>query len=69
MIRSAVDTPTTPAPLLLRAAEAAELLGVSERALWRGAGDGTYPAPVRLPGRVTRWRYADLRRWTEELAT
>ena len=42
-------------PLLLSAAELAELLGVSARHVWRLRDAGELPAPIRL-GRLVRWR-------------
>lgn len=63
---TATDAPT--APLLLRDAQAAEMLGISRRTLWQLVSAGELPPPVKLPGvRATRWRYQDLVEWTEGL--
>jgi len=49
-------------PLLLRAAEAAILCGTSVRT-WRiWDTTGKIPQPIRI-GRVTFWRYDELRAW------
>lgn len=53
-------TPADP-PLLLTAAEVAELLGggVSVRSVWRWTAEGRFPRPVRLGGR-TLWKRRDI---------
>ena len=43
--------------LLIDNREAAKLLKVSERTLWRMWNDGQMPAPIRI-GRAVRWSYA-----------
>ena len=50
---------TTLEPLLLKDRDAAHFIGVSRATLWRGAADGTLPAPVRIVG-GTRWRRDEL---------
>jgi predicted DNA-binding transcriptional regulator AlpA len=50
-------------PLLVAAAEAARLCGVSEASWYRLRSAGKLPSPVKLGGRVL-WRVAELRRWT-----
>jgi excisionase family DNA binding protein len=56
--------PTTDAPdvRLLSAESIAELLGISERTLWRLLSAGRIPEPVRI-GRNTRWRLSEVRDW------
>ena len=49
-------------PLLLTAAQVADLLGVSTRTLWRLRSAGSVPAPVKLGGSV-RWRGGELHQW------
>jgi excisionase family DNA binding protein len=62
-----LDAPDSPPPpveppaLLVRPAEAARLLGVSERALWSLTRDGTVPC-VRLR-RSVRYSVEALREW------
>lgn len=46
---------------LVSVREVAELLGVNARTVWRMAQTGDIPAPIRLSGRVVRWRLSDLR--------
>lgn len=47
---------------LLDVAAVAELLGISERGVWRFRDAGRIPAPVTL-GRLVLWRQADLTAW------
>jgi predicted DNA-binding transcriptional regulator AlpA len=49
-------------PLLMPAAEAARLCGISEASWYRLKSAGMLPAPVKLGGRVL-WRIEDLRLW------
>jgi excisionase family DNA binding protein len=46
----------------LRAPEVAELLGISDRHMWKLHAAAQLPAPVRL-GRSVRWRRAELLDW------
>jgi prophage regulatory protein len=50
-------------PLLLAAAEAARLCGISEATWYRMASGGRTPAPVRLSRGCVRWRLDELREW------
>jgi excisionase family DNA binding protein len=45
---------------LLKVSEVAELLAVSTREVWRLASAGKIPAPLKLSGRVVRWRSRDV---------
>ena len=58
------NTPTaeTIVPELLTTAQAARLLGIGERTLWRHSRSGTAPAPVTIGGTV-RYRRAELAAW------
>lgn len=33
--------------------------------LWRRVKCGEFPQPVRLPGRITAWKWGDVRQWLE----
>ena len=48
--------------LLVDSKQAARLLRVSERTLWRMWNEAQMPAPIRI-GRATRWSYDELREW------
>jgi prophage regulatory protein len=52
-------------PLLISAADFAQLLQVSTRTLWRQLSAGQIPPPVRFGGTV-RWRLEEIRKWIAE---
>jgi excisionase family DNA binding protein len=60
------NTPTaeTIIPELLTTAQAARLLGIGERTLWRHSRSGAAPAPVTIGGSV-RYRRAELLAWVD----
>jgi excisionase family DNA binding protein len=49
-------------PELLTTKQAAELLGLGERTLWRYSNSDRAPAPVRI-GATVRYRRAELMEW------
>ena len=49
-------------PLMLRAKQAADFIGVSSRTLQNMRASGRLPLPVKLGGCVL-WRRCDLERW------
>ena len=51
---------------LLRIKEAADILAISVRALYRLVADGQLPAPVKI-GRATRIPRSDIERYINEL--
>jgi predicted DNA-binding transcriptional regulator AlpA len=51
-------------PLLIDAKALAELLGRSERSIWRDDSAGRLPSPVALGG-AKRWRVAEIHAWVE----
>jgi excisionase family DNA binding protein len=51
--------------LLIASKEAAKLLKVSERTLWRMHTTGEMPPPIRI-GRAVRWSLETLKKWVEE---
>jgi excisionase family DNA binding protein len=58
------DTKTldTIIPELLTTAEAAQLLNIGERTLWRHSHSGVAPAPVAIGG-TCRYRRAEIMAW------
>jgi excisionase family DNA binding protein len=51
--------------LLIDSKQAAKLLRVSERMLWKMHHTGEMPPPIRI-GRAVRWSLEALKRWVEE---
>lgn len=56
--------PPTEFGLLVGTREAAKLLNVSGRTLWRMYNSGEMPKPIRI-GRAIRWGYAELQAWVD----
>lgn len=52
-------TEQCPPPLMVNARQAAKMLNVSVRQLWRLNKIGSLPKPIRL-GRCVRWRRAEI---------
>lgn len=52
-----------PDEALLREREILPLLPWSSPTLWRRVKAGTFPKPIRLEGRITAWRWGDVRDW------
>lgn len=52
-----------PPCLLIDARAAAELLNIGESTLWKLHSQGRIPNPMRLGGRVVRWRREELEAW------
>ena len=50
--------------LLIDNREAAKLLKVSQRTLWRMWNEGEMPSPIRV-GRAIRWSYEGLKAWVD----
>jgi len=56
-------------PSVARASKVAALLGIGKATVWRWAGLGILPRPIRLSNRCTVWRLADLQEFIERQAT
>jgi prophage regulatory protein len=54
-----------PDAALLREREMIQILPFSSPTLWRRVKTGEFPQPVRLPGRMTCWRWGDVRDWLD----
>jgi prophage regulatory protein len=52
-------------PVLLTVKEVAEMLGLSERTVYRLADMGKMPRPVKI-GAAVRWRRTELDTWIED---
>ncbi|TDV89216.1 AlpA family transcriptional regulator [Halomonas alkaliantarctica] len=44
----------------------ADRLDVGESTIWRWVSEKSFPKPMRVGKRVTRWRLSDVQRWEEE---
>jgi excisionase family DNA binding protein len=53
------------AGLLIDADTTAQLMSISQRTLYRLVDEKAIPQPVRLSGRLIRWRLGDLLEWIE----
>ena len=49
--------------LTLNAEESAALVGISRSTFWKLYSQGRTPLPLRLGGRVVRWRREELTAW------
>jgi predicted DNA-binding transcriptional regulator AlpA len=60
---SALESVILPSePLMITAAELAQLLRISTRTLWRRRSAGELPQPVCFGGAV-RWRLEEIKNW------
>ena len=53
---------------LLRVRQVADLLGVHPRSIWRLSASGQLPKPVRLTGRLVRWKRREIEDYLAGLA-
>lgn len=60
-----VDLSTLPDIALVREKQIAPVLPFSKPTLWRRVKAGLFPAPMKLDGNVTAWRWGDVRAWLE----
>jgi predicted DNA-binding transcriptional regulator AlpA len=52
-----------PDEALLRERELLPVVPWSAPTLWRRVKSGDFPQPIRLEGRITVWRWGDVRAW------
>lgn len=52
---------------LLKINEVSAATSLSAPTIYRRLRDGTFPAPIHLSRRCTRWRAGAVRRWIQEL--
>lgn len=57
-----------PDSALLREKEMLPILPWSAPTLWRRVKSGGFPQPIRLEGRITCWRWGDVRQWLDAQA-
>ncbi len=54
-----------PDAALIREREMLPILPFSSPTLWRRVKSGDFPQPIRLQGRITCWRWGEVRQWLE----
>ena len=52
---------------LVRLSDVCKLVGLSRSSIYRRAGEGSFPAPVKLSEHCVRWRREDLDAWIRDL--
>lgn len=57
-----------PDAALLREKELLPILPWSAPTLWRRVKTGSFPQPIRMEGRITAWRWGDVRQWLDAQA-
>jgi predicted DNA-binding transcriptional regulator AlpA len=62
---STTTTPPDPTAgvLLLDLHEVGRMLGVSGRCVWKYMETGRMPPPIRIGGKLKKWRAAEIREW------
>ena len=48
--------------------QVAASLNVAKSTIWRWVAEGRFPQPVRLAGKCTRWKRADIEQFVNEAA-
>jgi prophage regulatory protein len=61
--RSEARAPAAVVPELLRSVEAARMLSIGTRTLWRWSRSGKMPRPVKIADGTVRFRTAELKEW------
>lgn len=51
---------------LLPIAEVCQIVGLGESTVWERARTGTFPKPVKLSERTTRWVSTEVDQWVSE---
>lgn len=62
---SPIQFDNLPSSALLREREILPVIPFSSPTLWRRVKAGTFPQPIRLEGRMTCWRWGEVRSWLE----
>ncbi|MEN1942388.1 AlpA family phage regulatory protein [Luteimonas sp. MJ293] len=60
-----VQLDNLPASALLRERELLPIIPFSSPTLWRRVKSGDFPQPIRLEGRMTCWRWGEVKAWLE----
>lgn len=51
----------------LRDTDVAARFGVARVTVWRWSRETDFPAPIRLPGRCTRWSIWEIEKWEQKV--
>jgi prophage regulatory protein len=54
------------APRLGAQPEVSKIAGIEKSEIWRRVKAGTFPAPVRLGTRCTRWNLVEVEEWARQ---
>lgn len=65
---SSIQFNDLPNSALLRERQILPILPWSAPTLWRRVKTGDFPQPIRLEGRITCWRWGDVREWLDAQA-
>lgn len=68
MSNSPVNYRDLPDSALLRLSQVLNLVPFSGPTVWRRVKSGDFPQPIRLEGRITAWKWGDVRNWLESQA-
>ncbi|HDS1300795.1 TPA: AlpA family phage regulatory protein [Stenotrophomonas maltophilia] len=64
-MKSAIHFPSLPDDAMLRIRDLLPVIPYSQATCWRRIKEGQFPRPHRLPGRITCWRWGDVRSWLD----
>ena len=53
-------------PRFIRQSDVVRIVGLSKSEIWRRVNAGTFPTPIRLGDRATRWEASELEAWMKE---
>lgn len=51
---------------LIRLEEVSNLTGLKKSALYRRISENTFPSPIKLGGKASRWSLAEIQAWIEK---
>lgn len=57
---------TLPGTGYVRLPTVALVSGLAKSTVWKWAGDGRFPKPIKLSHRVSAWRVTDIRSWLSD---
>ena len=55
-----------PLEKMYSAAQLAEQFSMSPKAVYRLAKSGSFPRPIRIGGRMLRWRHSEIQKYQQE---